>query len=117
MSPALAIPARCEAHAAASASAIARLDANERARVLGHLLALVGPLAMAVLGGGAFAKYVRVARKAFVPVTLEDAARATWTEIHELVRYLQQSHPKAVAGWGSPPMRGARDHAGLATIR
>jgi hypothetical protein len=83
---------------AAWAGAIVRLDVTERARVLGHLLGLVGPLAMAVLGGGAFAKYVRVARKAFVPVTLEDAARATWSEIHELVRYLQQSHPKAMAG-------------------
>lgn len=78
---------------AAWAGAIVRLDVRTRARVLGRLLGLVGPLAMAVLGGGAFAKYLRFARKKFVPVTLEDAARATVSQIQELARYVQQSHP------------------------
>jgi hypothetical protein len=93
------VPVRRDNHPTTAqwAGAIVRLDARERARVLGHLLGLVGPLALAVLGGGAFAKYVRVARKKFVPVSLEDAARATWSEVHELVRNLQQSHPKAMA--------------------
>jgi hypothetical protein len=95
---------RRDSHAttAAWAGAIVQLDVRERARVLGHLLGLVGPLALAVLGGGAFRKYVRLARKKFVPVTVEDAARATWSEIHELVRYLQQSHPSVMAG--RPPV-------------
>lgn len=82
--------------AAAWASAIVRLDAQDRARVLGKLLGFVGPLALAVLGDGAFAKYLRFARKAFVPVTLEDASRATVGQIHELLRYVQQSHPAVV---------------------
>lgn len=83
---------------AAWARSIARLEVPERARVLGRLLGLVGPLALAVLGGGAFAKYLRFARNAFVPVTREDAARATASQIHDLVRYVQQSHPGVVAG-------------------
>lgn len=82
--------------AAAWAGAIVRLDPQDRARVLGKLLGFVGPLALAVLGDGAFAKYLRFARKAFVPVTLEDASRATAGQIHELLRYVQQSHPAMV---------------------
>lgn len=78
---------------AAWAGAFVQLEARERARVLGRLLGLVGPLAMAVLGGGAFAKYLRFARKAFVPVTAEDAGRATPGALQDLARYLQQSHP------------------------
>lgn len=84
--------------AAAWAGAIVRLDVRDRARVLGKLLGLVGPLALAVLGEGAFAKYLRFARRAHVPVTLEDAARATVTQIRELMRYVQQSHPGVVSG-------------------
>ena len=80
------------------ADAIVRLDVQERARVLGTLLGFVGPLALAVLGGGSFAKYLRFARKAIVPVTLEDAARATVTQIQELVRYVQQSNPSVLRG-------------------
>ena len=79
------------------ARAIVRLDVQERARVLGKLLGFVGPLALAVLGGGAFAKYLRFARKAFVPVTMEDAARATVSQVQELVRYVLQSNPGVVA--------------------
>jgi len=62
----------------------------------GKLLGFVGPLALAVVGGGAFARYVRFARKAFVPVTMEDAARATVSQIQELVRYVLQSHPGVI---------------------
>ena len=83
---------------AAWADAIASLDVRERARVLGKLLGFVGPLALAVLGDGVFAKYLSFARRAFVPVTMEDAARATVNQIHELVRYLQQSHPEVNPG-------------------
>jgi hypothetical protein len=78
---------------AAWARDIVQLDVKDRARVLGKLLGFVGPLALAVVGDGAFAKYLRFARKAFVPVTLEDAARATLGQIYDLVRYVQQSHP------------------------
>jgi hypothetical protein len=80
------------------AGAIVRLDVEDRARVLARLLGFVGPLALGVLGGGAFAKYLRFARRAIVPVTVEDAARVTVSQMHELVRYLQQSHPGIILG-------------------
>jgi hypothetical protein len=62
--------------------------------MLGRLLASVGPLALAVVGGGAFAKYVAHARWAEIPVSIEDAARATSGQVYELVRYVQQSNPQ-----------------------
>jgi hypothetical protein len=62
--------------------------------MLGRLLASVGPLALAVLGGGAFAKYVARARWPEIPVSFEDAARATSSQILELVRYVEQSDPQ-----------------------
>ena len=61
--------------------------------MLGRLLASVGPLALAVLGGGAFAKYATHARWPEIPVSLEDAARATSAQIQEIVRYIEQSKP------------------------
>jgi hypothetical protein len=62
--------------------------------MLGRLLASVGPLALAVVGGGAFAKYVAQARWPEIPVTFEDAARATSGQIHDIVRYVEQSNPQ-----------------------
>jgi hypothetical protein len=85
-------------NSAAWAVAIVRLDVRERARVLGRLLGLVGPLALAVLGDRAFVKYLRFARNAFVPVTVEDAGRATLSQIQEVVRYVGQSHPEIRPG-------------------
>jgi hypothetical protein len=64
-----------------------------RARVLSRLLAPVGPLALAVLAGGAFVKYVRHARWTEIPVSIGDAARATYGQVFELVAYVQQSSP------------------------
>ena len=71
-----------------------RLNIRLRARMLGRLLASVGPLALAVVGGGAFAKYVTQARWPEVPVSFEDAARATSSQIYDIVRYVQQSNPQ-----------------------
>jgi len=71
-----------------------RLNVRLRARMLGRLLASVGPLALAVVGGGAFAKYVSKARWPEIPVSLEDAASATSSQIYDLVRYVQQSNPQ-----------------------
>ncbi|HET7033587.1 MAG TPA: hypothetical protein VFJ48_10720, partial [Casimicrobiaceae bacterium] len=68
-----------------------RLNLRTRARMLGRLLASVGPLALTVIGGGAFAKYVTHARLQEIPVSIEDAARATSSQIHEIVRYVEQS--------------------------
>ena len=75
------------------AGSFERLNVRSRARMLGRLLASVGPLALAVVGGGAFSKYVSMARWPEIPVSLEDAARATVSQVHELVRYVQQSNP------------------------
>ncbi len=71
-----------------------RLALRQRARMLGRLLASVGPLALAVVGGGAFAKYAIFARLPEVPVSLEDAARATSAQVQEIVRYIEQSNPQ-----------------------
>jgi len=65
-----------------------------RARVLSRLLASVGPLALAVLGGGAFVKYLQQARWSDIHVSVEDAARATYGQVFELARYVQQSSPE-----------------------
>ncbi|HVN35749.1 MAG TPA: hypothetical protein VMU96_10905 [Casimicrobiaceae bacterium] len=71
-----------------------RLNLRTRARMLGRLLASVGPLALTVIGGGAFAKYVTHARLQEIPVSIDDAARATSSQIHEIVRYVEQSDPQ-----------------------
>src|SRR5262245_66014746 len=71
------------------AGAFERLNLRARARMLGRLLASVGPLALAVVGGGAFAKYVTFARLPEVPVSFEDAALPTSTQLAEIARYGQ----------------------------
>jgi hypothetical protein len=76
------------------AESFGRLNIRLRARMLGRLLASVGPLALAVVGGGAFAKYVRHAHFPEIPVSFEDAARATSHQVYELARYIQQSDPQ-----------------------
>ena len=76
------------------AASFDRLDIRQRARMLGRLLASVGPLALAVVSGGAFAKYASHARWPEIPVSIEDAARATSGQIHELVRYIEQCNPQ-----------------------
>ena len=65
-----------------------------RARVLSRLLPSVGPLALAVLGGGVFAKYVHQARWSALSVSFSDAARVTSAQIYELATYVQQSNPE-----------------------
>jgi len=78
------------------ARAFGKLDLERRARLLGRLLGSVGPLALAVVGGGVFAKYLGNARWPEVPISFEDAARATSGQVHELVRYVEQSNPHVV---------------------
>ena len=65
-----------------------------RARVLSRLLPSVGPLALTVLGGGAFAKYVPQARWSALSVSFSDAARVTSAQVYELATYVQQSNPE-----------------------
>ena len=78
------------------ARSFAKFDVALRARLLGRLLASVGPLALKVVGGGVFAKYVRHARSPEIPVSYEDAARATSTQVRDLVHYVEQSNPNLV---------------------
>jgi hypothetical protein len=78
------------------ASTFARFDLAQRARLLARLLASVGPLALKVVSGGVFAKYVRHARSREIPVSLEDAARASSTQVRDLIRYIEQSDPSQV---------------------
>ncbi len=80
------------------ASAFGKLNLERRARLLGRLLGSVGPLALVVVGGGAFAKYLRNAGWSEVPISLQDAARATSSQVHDLVRYVEQSNPHLVDG-------------------
>jgi len=81
---------------AAMARTFGKFDIALRARLLGRLLASVGPLALKVVGGGVFAKYVRLARSPEIPVSFEDAARTTSGQVSELVRYVEQSNPKVI---------------------
>ena len=87
-------PATPPALPAIVAASFDRLALRQRARMLGRLLASVGPLALAVVGGGAFAKYAAHARWPEIPVSLEDAARASSGQIQEIVRYIEQSNPQ-----------------------
>ena len=73
-----------------------KFDVALRARLLGRLLAAVGPLALKVVGGGVFAKYVRHARSGEIPVSFEDAVRTTSTQVCDLVHYVEQSNPNVV---------------------
>jgi hypothetical protein len=83
--------------AALVASAFARAGVTLRLHVLRRLLGAVGPLGLAVIGGGAFAKYLASGRWRDLPVSLDDAARATWSQVFELVRYVEQSDPAVAA--------------------
>jgi len=78
------------------AAAFTRLQLRQRARVLRRLLLPVGPLALGVLAGGAFAKYVAQARSPRLNVAVEDAARVTPAQVLELARYAEQSNPTAL---------------------
>jgi hypothetical protein len=78
------------------AGAFTRLRLSHRVRVLRRLLMPVGPMALAVVGGGVFAKYVAQARWSQISVTLEDAASVTFNQVFELVRYVEQSDPQVL---------------------
>ena len=68
-------------------------SAGVRMRVLNRMLRAVGPLALAVVAGGTFARYVSQARWSALTVSFGDAARVTSAQVYELVAYVQQSNP------------------------
>ena len=78
------------------AGGFGKLGIGLRARLLGRLLASVGPLALKVVGGGVFAKYVRYARSPEMRVSFDDAAHATSSQVSDLVHYVEQSNPNLV---------------------
>ena len=78
------------------AGVFAKLRLAQRVRVLRRLLMSVGPMALAVLGSGAFAKFVVEARWPRMSISLDDAARVTASQMFELVRYVEQSNPQAL---------------------
>ena len=80
------------------ANAFGKLNLERRARLLSRLLGSVGPLALVVIGGGGFAKYLRNAGWSEIPISFEDAARATSSQVHDVVRYVEQSNPRLVDG-------------------
>ena len=75
------------------ARAFAAAGVGLRMKVLTRLLRAVGPLALAVVGGGVFARYVQQARWSALSVSFSDAARVTSAQIYELATYVQQSNP------------------------
>ena len=75
------------------AKAFSKIGPRLRVEVLNRLLSATGPLALAVIGGGMFAKYIGRARWPEVAVSPEDAARITSRQILDLARYVEQSDP------------------------
>jgi hypothetical protein len=78
------------------ASVFTKLRLTQRVRVLRRLLMPVGPLALAVVGGGVFVKFVTEAHWPRMSISLADAARVTASQVFELVRYVEQSNPQAL---------------------
>jgi hypothetical protein len=64
-----------------------------RARLLQRLLAPVGPLALAVVARGAFAKYVDHSHWPRPFLTIDQVTRITSDQVSDLVRYVAQSDP------------------------
>ena len=77
------------------------LDLPGRARLLALLLGAIGPLGLAVIGEHAFSRYVPHARSGAIPLSLDDAARATPTQVAELARYVAQSDPELFVRLGA----------------
>ena len=95
------------------ASVFTKLRVVQRVRVLRRLLMATGPMALAVIGGGAFAKFVVQARWPRMSVSAEDAARLTSSQVFELVRYVEQSNPQVLQ---QVMVILSRDAASMATV-
>lgn len=76
-----------------TADAYARLELRQRALLLGRMLGSAGSLSLAVIGGGAFAKYIALRRDLPLIVSIEDAARTTAGQVYELALYVEQRDP------------------------
>jgi hypothetical protein len=67
-------------------------NAELRRLVLARLVGSVGTLALAVLGGGAFVKFLTRSRG----VSVDDALEATSWQVFELASYVQQANPEVI---------------------
>src|SRR2546429_1463413 len=76
--------------------AVVKAGPNKRASLLSRLLVAVGPLALAVIADGAFAKYLMKARGKELAVSVDDATGATWGQIFDVVQYVAQADPRFV---------------------
>jgi hypothetical protein len=85
---------RADSRASRVAHAYERAGVRERERIVTGLVESVGSLALAVLGGGAFAG--RLTRSRQVAAN-HDGARLRAAQVHELARYVEQSDPQRFA--------------------
>ena len=76
--------------------AFTRLDVRRRVQVLRRLLVPVGPMALKVIAGGVFARYVRQARSPRMMLAVDDVAKITSAQILDLARYAEQCKPSAL---------------------
>lgn len=76
----------------------------ERAQLLQSLLRPVGPLALAAIAAGAFARLLPPVRWQGVQVTAADAEHFGAAEVFELVRYVEQKSPELL--WQLPQLVG-----------
>jgi len=81
----------------AMATVYERAGESQRAALLSTLLRSVGPLALAVLAAGQFAKYMSRERWADVSVPLEEVRSVTGGQVTEIARYAEQSNPDVVS--------------------
>jgi len=97
LSPAASPDGASRSLAEVAARIYAQLSPRSRARMLGRMLEPVGSLALAVVGGGAFAKFITRAHRAPLLVSTDDAARTTESQVYDLARYVQQRDPGLLA--------------------
>jgi hypothetical protein len=79
------------------AHAFERAGIRSRALIVGRLLASTGPLALAVVGGGVFARHLCRGNDGALCVSPEEAASLRGADVYELARYVEQSDPKGFA--------------------
>jgi hypothetical protein len=74
-----------------------QLSPRSRARMLGRMLEPVGSLALAVVAGGAFAKFIACSSRDPLVVSADEALRTTESQVYDLARYVQQRDPGFLA--------------------
>jgi hypothetical protein len=82
-------------------SLVARLYAESslavRRKLVASLLGVTGPLALAALADGGFARFLLRSSSSRLAVTLEDARRVTEVQVLALARYAWEASPQVFA--------------------